>query len=97
MKVAISSSTASLSDHPFVQEHRDVIHKIGVTSGDIARRIAGAKLDPTFLMADVEVVATYELSNINRVRLEKLIHKFFEPARGYAVAYCTDVNSGAYY
>ena len=32
-------------------------------------------------MADVEVVATYELSNINRVRLEKLIHKFFEPVR----------------
>lgn len=26
-------------------------------------------------------VATYELSNINRVRLEKLIHKFFEHAR----------------
>jgi hypothetical protein len=71
----------SKSDHPLIKEHRDVIHKIGVTSGDIGRRIANAKLDPTFLMADVEVVATYELSNINRVRLEKLIHKFFEPAR----------------
>ncbi len=32
-------------------------------------------------MADVEVVATYELSNINRARLENLIHTFFEPAR----------------
>lgn len=71
----------SLSDHPFVQEHRDVIHKIGVTSGDIARRIANAKLDPTFLMADVEVVATYQLSNINRAKLENLIHRFFEPAK----------------
>lgn len=71
----------SKSDHPLIKEHRDIIHKIGVTSGDIGRRIANAKLDPTFLMADVEVVATYELSNINRVRLEKLIHKFFEPAR----------------
>jgi len=71
----------SKSDHPLIKEHRDVIHKIGVTSGDIGRRIANAKLDPTFLMADVEVVDTYELSNINRVRLEKLIHKFFEPAR----------------
>lgn len=71
----------SKSDHPLIKEHRDVIHKIGVTSGDISRRTANAKLDPTFLMADVEVVATYELSNINRVRLEKLIHKFFEPAR----------------
>jgi hypothetical protein len=71
----------SKSDHPIIKEHRDVIHKIGVTGGDISKRIANAKLDPTFLMADVEVVATYELSNINRVRLEKLIHKFFEPAR----------------
>lgn len=71
----------SKSDHPLIKEHRDVIHKIGVTGSDIGKRIANAKLDPTFLMADVEVVATYELSNINRVRLEKLIHKFFEPAR----------------
>ncbi|MDX2094764.1 MAG: GIY-YIG nuclease family protein [Alphaproteobacteria bacterium] len=71
----------SKSDHPLIKEHRDVIHKIGVTSGDISKRLSNAKLDPTFLMADVEVVATYELSNINRVRLEKLIHKFFEPAR----------------
>ncbi len=71
----------SKSDHPLIKEHRDVIHKIGVTGGDISKRIANAKLDPTFLMADVEIVATYELSNINRVKLEKLIHKFFEPAR----------------
>lgn len=71
----------SKSSHPLIKEHREVIHKIGVTSGDIKKRIANAKLDPTFLMADVEVVATYELSNINRLRLEKLIHKFFEPAR----------------
>ena len=54
----------SKSEHPLIKEHRDVIHKIGVTSGDIGKRIANAKLDPTFLMADVEVVATYELSNI---------------------------------
>lgn len=32
-------------------------------------------------MADVEVVATYELYNINRTRLEKLIHRIFGPAR----------------
>ena len=32
-------------------------------------------------MADVEVVATYDLFNINRTRLENLIHRVFEPAR----------------
>jgi hypothetical protein len=68
-------------DHPFIKEHREVIHKIGVTGGDIQRRIANAKMDPTFLMADVEVIATYKLSNINRTKLENLIHRFFEPAK----------------
>jgi hypothetical protein len=71
----------SKSDHPAVAAHRDVLHKIGVTGGDIARRLANAKLDPTFLMAEVEVVATYELFNINRTRLENLIHRIFGPAR----------------
>ena len=40
-----------------------------------------AKVDPTFLLADVEIIATYELYNVNRVKLENLTHKFFEPAR----------------
>lgn len=71
----------SKSHHPLVAANRDVLHKIGVTSGDVARRIANAKLDPTFLMADVEIVATYELFNINRAKLENLIHRIFDPAR----------------
>ena len=71
----------SKSDHPVVVAHRDVLHKIGVTGGNVPRRIANAKLDPTFLMADVEIVATYELYNINRVKLENIIHRVFDPAR----------------
>jgi hypothetical protein len=71
----------SKSDHPTVAANRDVLHKIGVTGGDVARRIANARLDPTFLMADVEIVATYELYNINRARLENLIHRIFGAAR----------------
>ncbi len=71
----------SKSDHPVVAKSRDVVHKIGVTGSDVKRRIANAKLDPTFLMADVEIVATYELYNINRTKLENLIHRIFEPAR----------------
>jgi hypothetical protein len=71
----------SKSDHPIVAAHRDVLHKIGVTGGDVTRRIANARLDPTFLMADVEIVATYELYNINRTRLENLIHRVFGRSR----------------
>lgn len=71
----------SKSDHPLVAENRDLVHKIGVTNMSVEKRIAGAHLQPTFLMANVEVVATYELYNINRTKLENLIHRIFEPAR----------------
>ncbi|MEJ8472850.1 GIY-YIG nuclease family protein [Roseibium algae] len=71
----------SKSNHPLVSENRDIVHKIGVTSGSVEKRIANAKLDATFLLDDVEIVATYELYNINRVKLEKLIHRIFEPAK----------------
>jgi hypothetical protein len=71
----------SKSEHPIVAANRDLIHKIGVTNTSVDQRIAGARLQPTFLMADVEVVATYELYNIGRTKLEKLIHRVFDPAR----------------
>ncbi|MBU2900636.1 GIY-YIG nuclease family protein [Maribacter dokdonensis] len=71
----------SLSNHPMVQENKDVVHKIGVTGGDVKKRISNAKNEPTFLMADVEIVATYKLANINRGKLEKVIHKFFNTAK----------------
>jgi hypothetical protein len=71
----------SKSDHPVVAANRDLVHKIGVTNMDVAQRIAGARLQPTFLLADVEIVATYKLYNIGRTKLENLIHRIFEPAR----------------
>jgi hypothetical protein len=71
----------SKSDHPFVAKNRTVLHKIGVTGGDVKSRIANAKKDPTYLLAEVEIVATFKLANINRKRLEALLHKFFGKAR----------------
>ena len=71
----------SQSDDPYIAEHRSVIHKIGVTGGDVKKRIANAKKDPTYLLAEVEIVATFKLANINRKGLEALLHKFFDSAR----------------
>lgn len=71
----------SLSDHPFVAEHRELIHKIGVTGGKVEARIANAVNDATYLLAKVKVVATYKLSNINRTKLENLFHRIFAPAQ----------------
>lgn len=71
----------SLSDHPFVAKHRELIHKIGITGGKVETRIANAAADATYLLAKVEVVATYKLSNLNRTRLENLFHRIFQEAR----------------
>lgn len=71
----------SKSDHPFVAANRSIIHKIGVTGGDVNKRIANAKKDPTYLLADVEVMATVRLVTINRKKLETLLQNFFSGAR----------------
>jgi len=70
----------SKSDHPFVAEHRDVIHKIGVTGGSVEARLAGADKSATYLLSGVEVVATYKVYGVNCRQLEALLHKVFAPA-----------------
>lgn len=67
----------SNSDHPSVLEHRNVMHKIGVTSGSVEGRIAGAEKSSTYLLSSVEVVATYKVYGVNCQKLENLLHKVF--------------------
>ena len=71
----------SKSTLPYVAQHRELIHKIGVTGGKVETRIDGAEKEATYLLAEVEIVATYKLHNINRVKLENLFHKLFSAAR----------------
>src|SRR5690625_1819439 len=71
----------SQSNNPFIVEHRELIHKIGVTGGKVETRIANAAQDPTYLLADVEVVATYKLAGINCIKMENLFHRIFAPAK----------------
>lgn len=71
----------SKSTNPVVAAHREVLHKIGVTGGAVEARVANACVDPTFLLADVEIVATYALYNVHRVKLESLLHRVFGPAQ----------------
>ncbi len=71
----------SQSNHPFVAEHRELIHKIGVTGGRVETRIAGAEKDATYLLAGVDIVATYKLHNINRTKLEGIFHRLFGAAQ----------------
>jgi hypothetical protein len=71
----------SKSDHPFVEEHRDLLHKIGYTRGELEDRFANAASERTFLMADVEVVATFRIANASAGKLENVLHRFFASAR----------------
>jgi len=71
----------SQSDHSLIKQNRGNIHKIGVTGKDPSHRLSGAENDPTFLFAKADLVASFELFNINRNKLETLLHKVFAPAR----------------
>lgn len=71
----------SRSTHPAIAAHRDLIHKIGITGASVERRIAGAADDATYLLASVDVVASYKLYDVNRPRLEALIHRVLECVR----------------
>lgn len=71
----------SRSTHPVVAANRDLVHKIGITGGSVEARIAAAADDPTYLLAGVDVVATYKLYEINRTKLEALIHRVFGAVR----------------
>jgi hypothetical protein len=70
----------SLSRDPEIVEASKFLHKVGVTSQDVQRRVADAKNDPTFLLAPVEIVATYELHNLERMKVDDLLHRFFDEA-----------------
>ena len=71
----------SLSSDPEIKKYDGLLHKIGFTVGKMEVRIRNAKDDPTFLMAQVRPVSTYTLYNINKVKLENLLHNFFADAR----------------
>jgi hypothetical protein len=71
----------SLSEHPYIAEHRQLMHKIGVTGGKIETRIKNATNEATYLLAGVEVVASYKLYGVNRSKLENLFHRLFATAQ----------------
>jgi hypothetical protein len=71
----------SLSTQPEIVAIRDVLHKIGVTGGRVEDRICNAEKDATYLLAPVEIVATWKLANIRRFRFEQTLHRVFGSAK----------------
>ena len=71
----------SKSKDPSITQHLDYLHKIGVTTSDVKKRVANASKDATYLLANVEVVAEFTLYNMNLQAMEKLLHTFFREAQ----------------
>ena len=71
----------SKCEHPEILKNREIIHKIGFTKGDLEKRIGDPTNQPTYLLSDVEVVATYELYNLDASKLENIIHRIFSGAK----------------
>lgn len=57
------------------------LYKIGFTVTSVESRIGNAKNEPTYLCADVEVVATWKVYNVKSSTFEALIHKLFAPVQ----------------
>lgn len=70
----------SLSTQPEIKtiEH---LYKIGYCTTTVEERVANAEHDPTYLMAKVQIVASWKAYNMNVARFESLIHALFKDVR----------------
>lgn len=67
----------SLSEDPKINTIEN-LYKIGFSKTPVSKRIANAKDDPTYLMADVEPVESYKLTgDYNPQKVEHMIHRVF--------------------
>jgi len=68
-----------LKSHSQRSEIRSISHlyKIGFSRTAIEERIKNAEQEPTYLMAPVSLIASYQCFNLNPQKLELLLHTFF--------------------
>ena len=64
----------SLSTDPVINSQQH-LYKIGFSTRAVEERIANAEHEPTYLMAPVEIVATYKIVNLHSHKFEDLVHQ----------------------
>lgn len=77
---------SSLSDDPTVKAEKN-LYKIGFTTNSVEQRVANAEKDPTYLMAPVNIVATYKVVNLNSQKFEDLVHQLLMSVQYQVVVY----------
>lgn len=70
----------SRSEDPQIASIKN-LHKIGYTRDLVEKRIKNAERLPTYLMAPVEVLASYRTYNLKASALENLLHRVFAEVR----------------
>lgn len=66
----------SKSNNPEISAIKD-LYKIGYSSTTVEDRIKNAANEPTYLMADVEVIGEWQVANVPTQKFELLLHTFF--------------------
>ncbi|WP_122892833.1 GIY-YIG nuclease family protein [Arcobacter peruensis] len=66
----------SLSENSEIKSKKN-LYKIGFSRLEVEERIKNAIKEPTYLMAEVSIVAVYKCFNMNPNKLEGLVHRFF--------------------
>lgn len=67
----------SLSKNPAISSQNN-LYKIGFSTNTVEERIANAEHEPTYLMAPVEIVATYKVVNLHSQKFEDLVHQVLQ-------------------
>jgi hypothetical protein len=67
----------SLSRNPAISGQEN-LYKIGFSTNTVEERIANAEHEPTYLMAPVEIVATYKVVNLHSQKFEDLVHQVLQ-------------------
>ena len=79
MKTGYIYVLKSLSEDPKIKAI-DNLFKIGFSTVLVEERVKMASVDPTYLMAPVKIITTFDCYNINPQKLELLLHNFFGSA-----------------
>ena len=70
----------SKSENPVIAQYKD-LYKIGFTTGSVEERIVNASQESTYLLDEVEVVASWKTYNLNISHFENMLHKLFRNAQ----------------
>lgn len=70
----------SLSEDLTIKSQHN-LYKIGFSTTVVEERIANAANEPTYLMAPVEIVASYKVVNLHSQRFEDMIHQILKPVQ----------------